>query len=166
MGKGWPGAASLLMSVDTSSPCPSCPSGPGWSCCYNQQPTAASLRNCPWDPAQADPMGIFSFQAGNPAGLRCPWQQVNPQAGMCCWVWGSRAGAEREESKAVQGPGFQSSGVMESSSGRRLEAWEDWHRGTSRMRQVVGSILAFGGARSEPSPGWECQKNQLIPRGE
>lgn len=53
----------------------------------------------------------------------------------------------RAKPGAVQGPGgFRSSSVMKSSSGRLLSAWEDWHRGTSRMRQVTVSILAFGGA--------------------
>lgn len=37
---------------------------------------------------------------------------------------------------------------MRSSAGRLLSTWEDWHRGTSRIRQVMVSILAFGGACS------------------
>lgn len=36
---------------------------------------------------------------------------------------------------------------MRSGAGRLLSTWEDWNRGMSRIRQVMVSILAFGGAR-------------------
>lgn len=91
--RGFPDAASLLMSVGTPLPAPLSlwPRLGGRSCCtpggcYNQQPTTASLRNSPVGSSPSRSHGYFCFQAVNPARLRCPWQPLNPQGRDVLWV--------------------------------------------------------------------------------
>lgn len=158
-GRGCLGAASPPVPMSTLSPIhpllahwsrlggrDRCPTPGG--CRHNQRhhpqgtlPLGSSPRHVPWS--------IPRFQGENPARIGYPWQRVHPQGRGTLLVLGqqgcSRVG-RKQSREPCKGQGFRSYSVMKSSAGRLLSAWEDWHRRTSRIRQVTVSILAFGGA--------------------
>lgn len=74
--------------------------------CYNQQPTTASLRNSPVGSWPSRSHGYSQFPGRKPSRAQVPMAGGDPPKQGCAAGCGM-AGLEGE-SKAVQGPGFQS----------------------------------------------------------
>lgn len=150
--------------MGTPFPIPSSPAGPGWVAgAPGDTQVFASTTSQPHQHRGTGQLGSSPRQnlaqlcfkpRGSAVSSWCPMEhpmgahgsgQV-PKAGLCCWVWGCSRAGRKQSWELCEGQGFRSSSVMKSSAGSLRSAWEDWHRGTSRIRQVTVNILAFGGA--------------------